>query len=158
MSAAHVLRVNGVEEEAHYRAAVNETISRILADKPGRTLIDIAEKIDVSVKTISNAFNKTNSLSPTFLNRLGMAYGPHVLDPFAALSGGRMVPLEVSAERDILPFVCRANLKIAEARDPAGPGGVREIHTEKAGYLPDLRKLRKELDVLICQIEVEIAA
>ena len=157
MNAPHVLRVNSIEEEELFREAVSETISRIIAERKA-TLIDIAERIDVSVKTISNAFNRTHSLSQTFVNRLGRVYGPHVLDPIAALSGGRMIPLEVSPQRDILPFVARTNLKIAEARDPAGPGGPREIHTEKAGYLPDLRALRKELDVLICQIEGELAA
>lgn len=35
---------------------------------------------------------------------------------------------------------------------------VREIHTEKADYLPDLRALRKELDALIHQVEAELAA
>src|SRR6478672_6049804 len=115
MSDGHVLRVNCVEEEAAFRCAVQEVISRVLADKPGRTLIDIAETIDVSVKTISNAFNRTHSLSQTFLNRLGKAYGPHVLDPVAKLSGGRMVPLEVSTVRDVLPFLQRASLKIAVA-------------------------------------------
>lgn len=158
MSESQVLRVNCVEEEAAFRCAVQEVIARVLADKPGRTLIDIAERIDVSVKTISNAFNRTHSLSQTFLNRLGKAYGPHVLDPVAKLSGGRMIPLEVSTQRDILPLVAKVNLKIIQARDPASPGGVREIIQEKAGYVPDLRELRKELDVLICHIEGELAA
>jgi hypothetical protein len=31
----HVLRVNCVEEEAAFRGAVQEVISRVLADKPG---------------------------------------------------------------------------------------------------------------------------
>ncbi|MFA9205031.1 MAG: hypothetical protein ACEQSH_01105 [Bacteroidia bacterium] len=158
MPYSNVLRVNAAEEEAAFRDAVNDVIARVLADKPGRTLIDIAEGIDVSVKTISNAFNKTHSLCQTFLNRLGLKYGPHVLDPIAKLSGGRMVPLEVSIQRDVLPFVAKVNHKIAVARSPESPGGVREIHTEKADYLPDLRALRKELDALIHQVESELAA
>lgn len=157
MADHHVLRVNTVEEETAFRLAVHETIRRILADKEGRTLIDVAEGIDVSIKTISNAFNKTNSLCQTFLSRLGKVYGPHVLDPVAALSGGRMVPLEISVERDVLPFIQRAGLRIAEARDPAGPGGSRELLREKLGYLPDLRALQKEVGALICQIEAEAA-
>jgi hypothetical protein len=158
MSDHNVLRVNAVEEESDFRCAVHEVIARILADKPGRTLIDIAEGIDVSVKTISNAFNRTHSLSQTFLTRLGKVFGPHVLDPVAALSGGRMIALDVSVQRDVLPFMTRAANKIAEARSPDSPGGVREIHTEKAGYLPNLRDLRKELDCLIWQIEADLAA
>lgn len=157
MASSNVLRVNAVEEEKLFRHAVHEVVALILADKPGRTLIDIAEAIDVSVKTISNAFNKEHSLSQTFLNRLGLRFGPHVLDPVAKLSGGRMVPLEVRVERDVLPFLNRAALKIAEARDPAGPGGVREIHTEKLGYVADLRAVVKEATALICQIEAEAA-
>jgi len=158
MASAHsVLRVNQSEEREAYREAVAEMLRRIQAERKN-TLIDIAERCDISLGTISNAANKKTDLCSTYLARLGAAYGPHVLDPVAALSGGRMVPLEVQTTRDVLPFIGRASLKIANARDPEGPGGVREIHTEKADYLPDLRALRKELDVLICQIEGELAA
>lgn len=163
MTAPNVLRVNGVEERTAYRRAVAESILRIQTEHRGHdggaiTLIEIAEAIDVSLGTISNAFNKKNDLCPTYLSRLAQRFGPHMLDPFVKLAGGRVVPLEVQVERDVLPFVARANLKIAEARCPEGPGGVREIHTEKAGYLPDLRQLQKELCALICQIEAELAA
>lgn len=158
MSEEHVLRINAAEEERLFLNAVQEVIARILAEKQGRTLIDIADRIDVDKKTISNAFNKTHRLCQMFLTRLGSAYGPHVLDPVARLSGARMVPLEVSARRDILPFIARANLRIAEARDPASPGGQVEVPQEKAGYLPDLRALQRELGALICQIETELAA
>lgn len=157
MNARNVLHVNSVEEREAYRGAVSEAIGRIIAEG-SRTLVEIADAIDVSLGTISNAFNRRTDLCPTYLSRLGKRYGPHVLDPIAALSGARMVPLEVSVQRDVLPFVARVNLKIASARCPDGPGGTREIHTEKADYLPDLRALRKELDVLICQIEGELAA
>lgn len=158
MTKPNVLRVNATEETADYERAVRETLDRIIAEHDGITLVQIAETIDVSLGTISNAFNKKAALSPTYLSRLGKAYGPHVLDPFAKLAGGRVVPLEVSVQRDVLPFVARVNSKIANARCPEGPGGVREIHTEKADYLPDLRALRKELDCLIHQIEDELAA
>ncbi|HEU4805190.1 MAG TPA: helix-turn-helix transcriptional regulator [Nitrobacter sp.] len=153
-----VLCVNGAQEKADFLSAVHKVIACVLADKPGRTLIDIAEAIDVTVQTISAAFNKRNALSATFLTRMGRVYGPHVLDPIAKLSNARMVPLEVSIQRDVLPFVARVNSKIAVARSPESPGGVREIHTEKADYLPDLKALRKELDCLIHQIEGELAA
>jgi hypothetical protein len=154
MASNNVLRVNAVEERKAYRDAVSEIIRRIVGER-GATLVEIAEKIDVSLGTISNAFNRKADLCPTYLNRLGTAYGPHTLDPYAKLSGGRMIPLEVSMARDVLPFVAKVNLKIADARSPDSPGGTREIHTEKFDYLPDLRALRKELDVLICQIEAE---
>lgn len=157
MASSNVLRVNAVEERTAYEDAVSEVIRRIIAER-GVTLVEIAEQIDVSLGTISNAFNRKAALCAPYLHRLGKAYGPHILDPVAALSGGRMVPLEVSVTRDVLPFIQRAALKIANARDPEGPGGVREIHSEKADYLPDLRALRKEADCLIHQIEGELAA
>lgn len=157
MNGSNVLRVNAAEEQADYREAVAEILRRIQSDHK-RTLLEIAEAIDVSLGTISNAANKKSDLCATYLNRLGKAFGPHTLDPYTALSGGRVVPIEVSVQRDVLPFVARVNLKIASARDPSSPGGVREIHTEKADYLPDLRQLRKELDALIHQIEAELAA
>jgi hypothetical protein len=62
------------------------------------------------------------------------------------------------SSRDVLPFIAKANLKIAEARDPASPGGTRETLPERAGYLPELRLLQRELGALICQIEGELAA
>lgn len=157
MHGRNVLRVNAVEERESFREAVAEMLRRIQAEHQV-TLLEIAEKIDVSLGTISNAANKQNNLCGAYISRLAQVFGPHVLDPFAALCGGRVVPLEVLPTRDILPFIARANLKVAEARDHDGPGGVREIHTEKAGYLPDLRSLRRELDLLICQIEGELAA
>lgn len=157
MSGPNVLRVNGAEEREAYREAVSEVIRRIIAER-GLTLVQISDRIDVSLGTVSNAFNKKTDLCPTYLNRLGKAYGPHHLDPVAALSGARMVPLEVSVQRDVLPFINRAGLKVAEARDPQSPGGRTETLREKAQYVPDLRQLRKELDVLICQIEGELAA
>lgn len=157
MNARNVLHVNSVEERESYRSAVSETIRRIIAEHE-TNLIGIAEAVDVSLGTISNAFNEKADLCPTYLSRLAKVFGPHALDPFAAMAGGRVVPLEVSMQRDVLPFVARVNLKVASARDPESPGGTRETHREKANYLPDLRALRKELDVLICQIEGELAA
>lgn len=154
-STPNVLRVNGVEERNAYRDAVAEIIRRILSENT-TTLIEIAEGIDVSLGTISNAFNKKCDLSPTYLQRLGKRYGPHSLDPYHALYGARGVPLEVSIGRDILPFLARAATKIAEARDPQSPGGVREIHSEKADYLPHLRAVVKEASALACQIEQEL--
>lgn len=157
MSAPNVLHVNSVEEQAAYRDAVAEILRRVQSDHRV-TLLEIAERTDVSLGTISNAANKKTDLCATYLNRLGKAFGPGTLDPYINLSGGRIVPLEVSVTRDVLPFVARVNLKIANARDPEGPGGVREIHTEKADYLPDLRALVKEAQALICQIEADLAA
>lgn len=153
----NVLRINAVEEQASYRTAV----ARILTDiqhETHDTLIDIAEKIGVSLGTMSNAANKKCDLSPTFLQRLGRLYGAHVLDPYLALCGARAVPLHSVDHRDVLPFINRAAMKIAEARDPAGPGGVREVHKERFDYLNDLIAMQKEVTALICKIEAERAA
>ena len=152
MSSHHVLRVNTVEEESDFRAAVHEALRIILTENEGATLISIAERIDVTVKTVSNAFNRTHSLSWCFLLRLGKAYGSHVLDPVMAMAGGRCVPLAAST-RDILPFLNRAALKVAEARDPASPGGERELHTERLAYLRHLRDVHRETGALIAEIE-----
>jgi transcriptional regulator with XRE-family HTH domain len=157
MSDLNVLRVNAVEERTDYRDAVAEILRRIQFDHEV-TLLEISERIDVSLGTISNAANKKTDLCATYLKRLGEGYGPNTLDPYIALIGGRVVPLEVSAERDILPFLTRAALKVAEARDRNSPGGLRETLGERANYLPDLRAVRKEADALIHQIEGELAA
>lgn len=160
-SAGNVLRVNGAEETTAYRNAVAEIIARILAEQSrpdaSYTLVEIAERIDVSLGTVSNAFNKRADLSPTYLNRLGKAYGAHILDPYVKLAGGRVVPLHPVDRRDVLPFIARAALKVAEARDPESPGGEREVHTERFGYLPALLDLQRELAALICEIEAEKA-
>jgi hypothetical protein len=153
MTAVKCLRVNAVEEEELYLSAVHDVIRCILADKDGRTLIDISETIGVEVKTISNAFNRKHRLSQVFLNRLGLAFGVHCLDPVAKLSGGRMVPLDHGNCADILPMLTRASCKIAEARDPASPSGPRETHTEKLRYLPELKRLYRELGKVICEVE-----
>jgi transcriptional regulator with XRE-family HTH domain len=154
MNGVNVLRANAAAETTAYRAAVTETLRRILVEHKC-TLVDIAEAIGVSLGTISNAFNGKTDLCPTYQVRLGQAFGSHALDPVAALSGARMVPLHTGVHADVLPFLTRAALKIAEARDPAGPGGEREVHTERFAYLPDLHALQRELTALICKIEDE---
>jgi hypothetical protein len=153
MNGVKVLRVNAVEEETTFLGAVHEVIRCILADKDGRTLIDIAETIGVEVKTISNAFNRKHRLSSVFLTRLGQAFGPHCLDPYLALFGARSVPLERGNVADILPMLTRVSCRIAEARDFASPSGPRETHVEKLGYLPEMKRLQRELVKLISEVE-----
>jgi hypothetical protein len=156
MQTRNVLRVNASDEQRNYREAVAEILRCVQSDH-SVTLLEISERVDISLGTVSNAANKKTDLSPTFLQRLGRAYGVHHLDPYVRLMGGRIIPIEHSTERDVLPFINRAALKIAEARDPQSPGGVREIHTEKLDYLPDLLALQKELSGLICSIQAEAA-
>ena len=156
-STANVLRVNAVEEQAAYRNAVAEILRDIQSDHEV-TLLDISEKIDVSLGTISNAANKKADLNATYLNRLGQAYGAHVLDPYAALAGGRMVPKDPGDSEDVLPVMTMATARIAAARCPSSPGGPSETLREQLGYLPDLRRLQRELAALIGKIETRKAA
>lgn len=159
MSQRSVLRLSAAEETTRYRNAVAEILQRILTEKsePDKayTLVEIAETIDVSLGTISNAANKRADLSPTYLNRLGVHYGAHVLEPFARLSGGRIVPLWPDSKADVLPFVMRVASSIAEARDPQSPGGERETHKERFDMLPRLHDLQRELGALVAEIERE---
>lgn len=151
MPALNVLRVNAVEEQQDERSA----IVRILLDiqrEEGVTLLEIAEKIDVSLGTISNAANKKTDLCRTYLKRLGKVFGGHYLDPFHELYGIRSVPLRPGNVCDIAPLLARASLKIAEARDPQSNGGGRETHQEMLGYLPELERLQAELSNTICAI------
>ena len=154
MRTRNVLRVNAVEETAAYREAVAEILRNVQNDHR-TTLQEISETIDVSLGTVSNAANKKNDLNPIYLKRLGEVYGPHTLDPYARLIGGRVVPVEREGTSDILPTLLAAGCLIATARTETSPGGKREILQEKLGYLADLRRVRREADALIASIEAE---
>lgn len=147
----NVLRVNSIEEQARSRAAIATVILNIQQEY-GLTHLEIANAIDVSLGTISNAANKKGDLSSIYRDRLALVFGGHVLNPIAARFGSHIVPLH-GREGDILPLVARVNMKIAEARCPTSPGGVAEVHTERLGYLPDLRNLQRDLASLIVEIE-----
>lgn len=129
MASSNVLRVNSAEEQTAYRVAVAEILRRVQCDH-GVTLLEIAEQIDVSLGTISNAANKKTDLNATYLNRLGCKFGPGTLDPYAALSGTRTVPLEAGNACDALPSTTAAIHKLALARSPTSPGGETITHGE----------------------------
>lgn len=150
----NVLRVNAVEERESYRSAVAEILRNIQADH-SITLLEIADAIDVSLGTVSNAANRKADLGPTYLKRLGEAFGPQTLDPYMRLFGGRAVARENPGNEDILPILMFAGTQIATARSPSSPAGVVETLREKMGYLPELRRLRRETDALIAKIEAE---
>lgn len=149
---SNVLRVNTVEERTAYQSAVAEILRNVQHDE-GVTLAEISERIDVSLGTVSNAANKRCELNPIYLKRIGQAYGPHHLDPYAALAGGRVVAREHGRPTDILPTLTIATHQIAMARSPHSEGGVSETLREQLGYLPELRRLYRELGSLIDQIE-----
>src|SRR4051812_45851858 len=116
MPQCNVLRVNEVEEQAAYKTAVSEIVRNIINDL-GTTLVDIAEAVNVSLGTVSNAFNKKGVLNPLFLNRLGQVYGATYLNPYIRLCGGVVHPL-VGDTHDILPLMLATGGQIAEARSP----------------------------------------
>lgn len=151
MSGHSVLRVNCVEEQAHYRNAVADILLCIQRES-GHTHIQIAETIDVSLGTISNAANKKCDLNATYLKRLGERYGAHCLNPYFALMGARAVPLDGGNVLDILPQLMRCGTSIADARHPNSQAGCTETHTEKLGYLPQLESLQADLAALIVSI------
>lgn len=147
----NVLRVNPIEETTRYRNAVCQILLNVQREKDV-TLADIAETIGVSLGTISNAANKKADLSPTFLTRLGESFGTAMLDPWAALSGGRIVPLEPS-ELDALPSLTASIHRIAVARSPDSDGGERTTHRELLAMLPDLKAAQAAITNLILQAE-----
>lgn len=147
----NVLRVNSIEETTRYRNAVAQTLLDIQREH-GVTLHDIAETIDVSLGTISNASNKKADLSPTYLSRLAQAYGPTVLDPFVSLAGGRVVPLRPQ-QIDALPSLTASVHSIALARSPDSKGGDRITHCELLAMLPDLKSAQAAITNLILQAE-----
>ena len=156
MTGGNVLRVNGLEEQSAYRRAIAEILLEIQRGEE-KTLVEIADDVDVSLGTVSNAANRKCDLNAIYLQRLGKHYGAHYLDPYLALFGARSAPLSRGNVKDILPLLNRASLRVAEARDKDSPGGERELHTEKLGYLADLKRLQAEVAKLVCEIE-EIAA
>lgn len=147
----NVLRVNATEETSRYRNAVCQILLNIQREC-NVTLHDIAETIGVSLGTISNAANKKADLSPTFLTRLGESFGTAMLDPWAALSGGRIVPLEPSI-MDAMPSLTASIHRIAVARSPDSDGGERTTHRELLEMLPDLKAAQAAITNLIMQAD-----
>ena len=152
----NVLRVNTVEETAAYRNAVTQIILNIQREFE-ETHIDIAERIDVSVGTISNAANKKTDLNPLYLARLGKVYGSQVLNPYVALFGGRVEPIE-GGESDPLPSLTRASYELAAIRAPESQGGTAETPQELSRVLPHLEAVRDDVTAKIVSIKRRLAA
>ena len=152
----NVLRVNAVEETAAYRAAVTQIILNIQREFE-ETHIDIAERIDVSVGTISNAANKKSDLNPLYLARLGKVYGSQVLNPYVALFGGRVEPIE-GGESDPLPSITRAAYELASIRAPESQGGTTETASELSRVLPHLEHVRDDVTAKIVSIKRRLSA
>lgn len=149
--ATNVLFVNSVEEQTAYRDAVARVLLNVQRDFEV-TLQDIAERIDVSLGTVSNAANKRNDLSPLYVQRLGKVFGPSMLDPIARISGGRIVPLS-TADIDALPSLSASVHRLAVAQSPDSPGGYALTHSELLAMLPDLRCAVEAINSLIVRAE-----
>jgi hypothetical protein len=142
-----VLHVNSAQEAN----ALRNAIARILFDIQAQfnvTHQEIAETIEVSLGTISNAAGKKGTLSPTFLQRLGDAFGPEILNPYAALIGARMVPLEPN-EDDPMPHL----LALATALCQAKAEGRERDHRVKLAMVPDLKAAQAAITNMILQAE-----
>ena len=144
---AKVLHVNAAEETARYRNAVANILIDIQREY-NTTLHEIAEAIGVSLGTMSNAANKKADLSPTYLTRLGQAFGTHILDPWAATTGGRMVPLE---PEDSDPMPALAALLYAMCR--AKEFGAERDHRVKLAMVPDLKAAQAAITSLLIEAE-----
>ena len=147
-----VLRAASCSETTDYRKAVSQIIRDIQRDLD-KELCDIAEDIDVSRGTISNALHCRGDLSAIYLKRLGKRYGAAYLNPYLALFGAQAAPIKSKPEKDILPIVTKVAHKVAAARDPEGPGGAAEVPQEKLGYLSDLKTLLHAAGCLVSHIE-----
>lgn len=148
---SNVLRINTVEEQAAYRSAVSRILLNI-QQETAMSLNEIADAIDVSGQTLWNAANRKNDLCQHYLNRLGQRFGPEALNPVAALSGAKMVPLDTT-EEDALPSLTGAVHRLALARSPDGPGGQAITHQELASMVPDLIAAQRAISGLILRAE-----
>lgn len=149
--------LNDVEERENFCRAIATIIEDIqkahAVDGKPMSDIALAESIDVSKGTIANAKYGRNGLGSLYLSRLGKRYGASFLDPYFALFGAQAAPIEPKPGVDVLPIVNRLALKIAEARDPSGPGGATEVPQERRAYLSDAKAVQREVGCLISEIE-----
>jgi len=131
MNGSNVSHFSEAEDQKLYREAVASIIQKIKDEnsEPGNvyTDIDIAESIGVTKNTIWNASSKSYSLSQMYLMRLARRYGPHILDPFLSISGGRAIPIEAD-DADALPPVSAVVHKLTLVRTPGHP-----VHSELLG-------------------------
>ena len=153
MNAPTVLRADTTV--CGYRTAVATIIRDI--ERSGVTLLDIAESIDASRDTVSDAKYGKTTLNAVHLARIGQKYGAGYLNPYFALFGAQAAPMERKASTDVLPIFTRISLKIAEARDPAGLGGATEVPQERSAYLPVLKEAVREGSCLVAEIERQLA-
>ena len=154
MNAPTVFRVE-VDTDG-YRSAV-ATIIENIERAEGASLLDIAESIDASRDTVSDAKYGKTTLNPVHLARLGHLYGAGFLNPYLALFGAQAAPIEPTRDIDVLPAFTLVSAKIAHARSEGSPGGKAEVPQEKAEYLPDLKAALRDGAHLVREIERTLA-
>src|SRR5690606_6226255 len=118
----------------------------------GLTDEELGDELGVSDGTVRNARNERADLNAATIAKIGHKFGVEYLDPYAALYGARNVPIDAE-EADALPSLTGAVHRLAVARSPSSPGGVKETHTELLDMLPELRAAQKALNALICKAE-----
>ena len=143
----NVLRLNNVEETAAYRSAVSRIITTVQTERD-LTDIDLAEALNISVGTVSNARNRRADLSGVYLKRIGQLYGVAALNPYFALFGGKGVPIDADHDADSLPTVAYAVHQLAVVTAPSSPGGASITHKELLDSLPAIRAARQALEAL----------
>lgn len=154
MNAPPVLRAEC--DASGYRSAV-ATIIENIEQATSASLLDIAESIDASRDTVSDAKYGKTSLNPVHLVRLGQVYGAGFLNPYLALFGAQAAPIEPKHGVDVLPAFTLVSAKIAHARSEASMGGKAEVPQEKAEYLPDLKAALRDGAHLVREIERTLA-
>lgn len=116
-------------ETNEYRKAVAKIIVCIQKET-GLSDHHLADEIDVSSRTISNARNCETDLSPVYLTRLGKRFGGHFLDPYFALIGGHFAPSDPVVDPELLN-ACAALLDwYGRSTHPKSPGGCNITHVE----------------------------
>lgn len=149
--ASNGLRINSVDEQERYRSAVSRVLLNIQHES-GLSLAEIGDQIDVSAQTMWNAANRKTDLCQHYINRLALRFGPEALNPVAALSGARYVPLE-SSDDDALPSLTGAVHRLAIARSPDSEGGAAITHQELLSMMPQLLAAQRSINGLIVRAE-----
>ena len=156
MTTASVPKVGGPKEQANYRKAVSDLLCDVQRDT-GLPWNAIADRLDISVGTIYAARDRQSDLSGLYLMRVATVFGGSYLNPLLRIADIQAAPLDGSIEADILPLLTALTHKVAMARDPEGPGGSAEVIQERAGYLPELKRVNKVTGRLAKQIEESLS-
>lgn len=116
-------------ETNEYRRAVAKIIVCIQKET-GLSDHQLADEIDVSSRTISNARNCETDLSPVYLTRLGKRFGGHYLNPYYALTGGHYSPNDPEVDPAVITAAAELLAWYGRSTHPKSPGGCNITHVE----------------------------